>query len=186
MSDRQSERLGMLSELGHHSDLPEASKRSPVKLHTTQSSDEMFLCIMQSWADTAAWIGAEDSEIESWEDTCHGGSCERDMLLHLAMSVDETVPEWPHWMAHELSYLLLQLKLAIQDQALNRPHYGATVERYFLGSGNVPKRRRMREMTEVMEIMDLNSKMFYLWVQNRLVDLGAWPRKVYTRRYLSG
>lgn len=155
-----------------------------MKLHTTDSWDEMFLRIMQSWADTAAWIGAEDSEIESWEGTCHEDSCARDTLLQLAMSADETVPEWPHWMAHELSYLLLQLKLAIQDQARNRPHYGATVERYFLGSGNVPERRRMREMTEAMEIMDLNTRMFYIWVQGRLVDLGGWPRKVYARRYL--
>ena len=152
-----------------------------MKLHTTDSWDEMFLRIMQSWADTAAWIGAEDSEIESWEGTCHEDSCDRDTLLQLAMSADETVPEWPHWMAHELSYLLLQLKLAIQDQARNRPHYGATVERYFLGSGNVPERRRMREMTEAMEIMDLNTKVFYIWVQNRLSNLADWPAKVYSR-----
>ena len=155
-----------------------------MKLHTAHSWEEMFHRIMQSWADTATWIGQDDPQSANEPDHCFDDSCARDDLLKLAMAADQTVPHWSHWMAHELSYLLLQLKLAIQDQARNRPHRGRTVAHYFIGSGNVAPWDRSQGMKEAVEIMDLNTQTFYLWIQDRLLDLGDWPRKVYERAHM--
>jgi len=138
----------------------------------------MLLRVLQSWADTATHI----APLREDEDRCFSEcACERDELVRLAESADRTLSTWPHWMRRDLSYRLLDLKLAIQEQARRRPHHGATVEHYFIGSGSIHTRERMREVTEAMEIMDLNTKLFYLWIQNELLDLGDWPRKVHDR-----
>lgn len=154
-----------------------------MKLHTTENWDEMLLRVLQSWADTAAYI----APLREGEDHCFSeGACERDELVRLAESADQSVAAWPHWMRCDLSYRLLQLKLAIQDQARRRPLHGGTVEHYFIGSGSIHTRERMREVTEAMEIMDINTKLFYVWIQSELMDLGEWPRKVYDRLRVQG
>lgn len=149
-----------------------------MKLRTTENWNEMLLRVLQSWADTAILF----APLEDEEDRCYREqACTRDTLVHAAEAADQTVDEWPHWMRCELSNLLLDLKLAIQDQARKRPHYSATVERYFIGSGNIHSRDRTPEVAEAIAIMDLNTKLFYIWIQNELMDLGKWPRKVYDR-----
>lgn len=155
-----------------------------MKLHTAKSWDEMLLRILQSWADTAAWMPPLDPN----DDRCHcmEGACSRNELVRLAESSDDTVRQWHQWMRCELDYLLTELKLAVQDQVRVRPHYGATVFHYFHGSGSIPRHERDRATREAIEIMELNTQLFYIWVQNELRDLGDWPRKVYERLLFDG
>lgn len=108
-------------------------------------------------------------------------SCERSSLAKLAEECDQTVEVWPHWMRCSLNWLLHDLKSAVQDQASIRVHHRGIVLDYFYGSGSTYSEYRTAAVREAMEIMDLNTRTFYIWIENELCDLDDWPRKVYSR-----
>lgn len=155
-----------------------------MKLHTAQSWNEMLLRVLQSCADTASWM----TPIRLNDDRCHcmENACSRSDLVQLAEASDDTVQTWHQWMRCELAYLLTELKLTVQDEARVRSHCGATVFDYFHGSGSIPPLERDQATREAIEIMEVNTQLFYIWIQNELSDLGARPRKVYKRLLSDG
>lgn len=149
-----------------------------MKLQTALTWDEMFLRIMQSWLDTSRYLAPLENPYETDFEDCE--ECQRHDLALFAARQDTTVEKWPHWMVEHLADLLLQLQIEIQDRTLDRPLAGSTLRSYFVGSGNIPSRHRDAATKEAIKAMDLTTQMYYLWVQERLSDLGEWPQRVYT------
>lgn len=147
-----------------------------MKLHTATTWDEMFLRIMQSWVDTSRYLAPLENPYETDFEDC--AECQRHDLALFAARQDTTVERWPHWMVEHLADLLLQLRLEIQERTLNRPHAEGVVRDYFIGSGNLPNRYRGAATMEAVEAMDLTTQTYYLWIQDRLMTLGAWPCRV--------
>lgn len=137
----------------------------------------MFLRIMQSWVDTTRYLAPfqdpHDIDFEGCEE------CQRHELALFAAKQDTTVERWPHWMVEHLADLLLQLRIEIQERTLKRPLAKGVVRDYFIGSGNIPSRYRSAATKEAIEAMDLATQTYYLWVQERLSNLGRWPRQAY-------
>lgn len=148
-----------------------------MKLQTAQSWDEMFLRIMQSWVDTSRYLAPLENPDETDFEDCK--ECQRHYLALLAARNDTTVEKWPHWMVKHLSDLLLQLRIEIQERTLDRPLAASTVRDYFIGSGNIPSYLRGAATKEAIDAICLATQTYYLWVQERLSDLGEWPRRVY-------
>lgn len=148
-----------------------------MKLQTAQSWDEMFLRIMQSWVDTNRYLAPLEHPYETDFEDCE--ECQRHDLALFAARHDNTVGRWPHWMVEHLADLLLQLRLEIQERSLERPLAEGVVRDYYNGSGNIPSRSRSAATKEAIEAVGLATQTYYLWVQERLSDLGEWPRRVY-------
>lgn len=149
-----------------------------MKLHTATTWDEMFLRIMQSWVDTSRYLAPLENPYETDFEDC--AECQRHCLALFATRRDDTVERWPHWMVEHLADLLLQLRIEIQERTLERPIAESTVRDYFIGSGNIPSHCRGAATREAIETMNLATQTYYLWVQERLSNLGEWPQRVYT------
>lgn len=142
-------------------------------LSTTLTWQELFDWLLQQWPERARIAGVDEDEDELF---CP--DCADDALLALVIEHDRSIAEWPHWLAHELRSLTMQISFYAWKQIDERPHGDLNVSDYVLAYDSTPREKLPPAALEARDLQGFHDAVFTLWLQSKLLNLGQLPAAV--------
>lgn len=148
-----------------------------------QSWAERLRRSLQSLRDTAPRRSRSERALQEW---C--SDCRDDELLLIADRAAGREHRLPHWLVHSLRDALLDIRVALIGQLMDRPLGSGAVGDHLLDATGRDSSPRTPEQCEALRLLDEHSSLVELWLQTEMRDAGPWLNRILAagRRLPSG